>query len=376
MTHRERVLAALNHEEPDHVPIDFGGTFATGINLGAYEELKKHLGIDSPTRVASQRSQIATIDEEVLQRFDVDTRGVAWGMPDKSLYEQYPDGSYRDEWGAVRRKPEGMGHYMDVGHPFAGEPKLEDIEKHPWFDPDDPGFTRGVGEELKRLHEETDYAVILSLPVGVMHQTQFLRGYAEWMMDTIDNTAFFDALMERATDLVLGIMSNLLQVAGDNADIVLYGDDIATQNGPLLSHDQYLKRIQPWHRKIFDFIRANTKAKILYHSCGSVYSVIPDLIDLGIDALNPVQVAAKDMSDTARLKREFGKRLTFWGGVDTQHVLPRGTPEEVRAEVQKRIHDLAPGGGYVVNSVHNLQREVPPENICAMFDAARELGGR
>ncbi len=203
-----------------------------------------------------------------------------------------------------------------------------------------------------------------------MHQTQFLRGYADWMMDTIANRVFFDALMERAMDLVLGVSGNLLAAVGDNVDIVFYGDDVAMQSGPLVSHDVYLQCIKPWHRKIFNFLRSRTKAKILYHSCGSVYSLIPDLIDLGIDALNPIQVSAKDM-DTARLKREFGKRLTFWGGVDTQHVLPRGTPDDVRAGVRRRIRDLAPGGGYVLNSVHNIQREVPPENVCAMFEAVR-----
>lgn len=370
MTHRERVLAALNHEEPDRVPVDFGGTFATTINIGAYERLKEYLGIKTESRVASIRSQIAEVEEKVLQRFDVDTRGVTFGAPDRSLFEQYPDGSYRDEWGVVRSKPHGIGHYMDTGNPFAGEPTLADIDRHEWFDPDDPGWTRGVSERARQLREETDYAVILSLPVGVMHQTQFLRGYADWMMDTIANRVLFDALMERAMDLVLRVSGNLLAAVGDNVDIVFYGDDVAMQSGPLVSHDVYLECIKPWHRKIFGFIRARTKAKILYHSCGSVYSLIPDLIDLGIDALNPIQVSAKDM-DTARLKREFGKHLTFWGGVDTQQVLPRGTPDDVRAEVRRRIRDLAPGGGYVLNSVHNIQREVPPENVCAMFEAAR-----
>lgn len=371
MTHRQRVLAALNHEEPDRVPLDFGGTFATGINVGAYERLKEYWNIATETRLASLRSQIATIEEQILQRFEVDTRGVMCGSPDHSMFEQFPDGSYGDEWGVIRRKPDGLGHFIDVGHPFAGEPTLADIDRHHWFDPDDPGLVRGIGEEARRLHAETDYAVILSLPVGVVHQTQFLRGYADWMMDAIANPLFFEALMERVTDLWLRITANLLAAAGDHVDIVFVGDDIAMQTGPLMSHDLYLQRIKPWHRKIFDFIRSRTKAKILYHSCGSVYSLIPDLIDLGVDALNPVQVAAKDM-DTARLKREFGKHLTFWGAIDTQHVLPQGTPDEVRAEVRRRIRDLAEGGGYVLNSVHNIQREVPPENICAMFEAARE----
>ncbi len=374
MTSRQRVLAALNHEDPDRVPIDFGGTFTTGINIGAYEKLKQYLGINTPTRIASQRSQIAVIDETILDRFGIDTRGVSCGVPDNSSYMEYPDGSYRDEWGVLRRRPEGMGHFMDCENPFAGEPSLEDIERHPWFVPDDPGFTRGVGERLKQLHEETDCAVILSLPVGVVHQTQFLRGYEAWMMDTIDNTTFFDGLMDRVTDLVVGVTRNLLRVAGNNVDIVFYGDDIATQSCTVLSREQYLKRIKPWHRRIFDSIRSHASAKILYHSCGSVYPLLPDLIDLGIDAINPVQVAAKDMGDTARLKRDFGRDLSFWGAVDTQHILPHGTPDDVRAEVARRVSDLATGGGYVLNSVHNIQSEVPPENVVAMFDAAIEVG--
>jgi uroporphyrinogen decarboxylase len=157
-------------------------------------------------------------------------------------------------------------------------------------------------------------------------------------------------------------------------DVVFYGDDVAIQNGPLLAPEMYRKFVKPWHQKVFDGIRAYTQARILYHSCGSVYSLIPDLIDLGIDALNPVQVSAAQMGDTAHLKREFGGRLAFWGGIDTHRVLPRGTPEEVREEVRRRIRDLAPGGGYVLNSVHNIQREVPPENVVALFEAAQEYG--
>jgi uroporphyrinogen decarboxylase len=256
---------------------------------------------------------------------------------------------------------------------LGGEPTLADLNRHPFPNPDDPGYTFGLAEAAKHLREETDKAVILTLPVGIVHQTQFVRGYEGWLIDLADNQTFFHALMERVYDVWSGIAKNMLQAVGENVDAIWYGDDVAFQDGPLCSLEMYRRHIKPWHRKVFDFIRANTKAKILYHCCGSVYQLLPDFLDLGIDALNPVQVAAKDM-DTKRLKREFGERLTFWGGVDTQRVLPRGTPQEVRQEVRQRIHDLAPGGGYVLSAVHNIQREVPPENVVAMFEAALGFG--
>lgn len=373
LTHRERVRAAFNHQEPDRVPIDLGGTLSTTINLGAYDRLKERLGVKSETRVMRLLSQTAYIDEAISRKFDVDIIGLHPGPAERVKAEQLPDGAIKDDWGVVRAKPAGQGHYLDIKHPFDGEPTVADIARHRWPDPDDPGYTRGIGEEARRLRAETDYTISLTLPIGIVHQTQWLRGYENWMLDLAGDHEFFQALMERTFEAWKAMTFNLLKVADDNVDAVWYGDDVAFQNGPLCSIPMYREHIKPWHKKVFEFIRAHTKAKVCYHCCGSVYSLLPDFIEMGIDALNPVQVAAKDM-DTARLKREFGKHVTFWGAIDTQRVLPRGTPQEVREEVRLRIRDLAPGGGFILAAVHIIQREVPPENVVAMIEAAREFG--
>lgn len=366
------MLAALNHEEPDRVPVDLGGTLATSINIGAYENLKRYLGWDTPSEILSLRSMIARVEEDLLRRYDVDTRSLPL-LGNSRPTEQWPDGSFKDEWGVVRRQPEPRGHFMDVVNPLDGQRTLDDLESYAWPDPEDPGYTAGLSAAAEKMHRETDYAIILTLPVGPLHLSQWLRGYENWMMDLAGDLDFFEALMDRVTGIWLRISRRMLSAVGPNADIIFYGDDLAYQHGPMMRHDAYEKHVKPFQQRIFDLLKSHG-GKVLYHSCGSVVTLIDDLIELGVDALNPVQVSAAGM-DTAQLKRQFGKRITFWGGVDTQHVLPRATPDEVRAEVRRRIRDLAPGGGYVLCPVHNIQAEVPPQNIEALYEEARHCGG-
>jgi uroporphyrinogen decarboxylase len=373
MTSRERVLCALNHEEPDRVPIDFGGTLSSTINIAAYDRLMEYLGLPGETDVMSIRSHTALVGDAILEKYGVDTRGLFQGSPERSPAEKLADGSYKDQWGVVRRRPKGVGHFIDVGHPFDGDPTLADLNRHPWPDPNDDGYVSDILDRAEALHRGTDYAVLLTLPVGIVHQCQFLRGYEGWMVDLACNETFFHGLMEHVYEIWAGIASNMLRAAGEHFDVVWYGDDVAFQDGPLCSVEMYRKHIKPWEQKVFDLIRDHTDAKILYHCCGSVYQLMPEFLDFGIDALNPIQVASKHM-ETKRLKEAFGDRITFWGAIDTQHVLPYGSADEVRQEVRQRISDLAPGGGYVLASVHNIQREVPPENVVAMLETAAEFG--
>jgi uroporphyrinogen decarboxylase len=373
MSHRERVLTALNHREPDRVPVDLGGTFATTLTIPSYERLKAHLGISSPTRAMSSRGRTAVLDEELLRSYEVDTRGLmlrsAMHVPDRVL----PDGSYVDEWGVTWSRPED-GHFIDTDSPFRGPaPSLKDLEAFSWPDPDDPSRVSGLRDEARELHENTDYAVILNAPFWLVHQSQWLRGFDEWLVDLLLHPEFASALMDRVEDVLLKIIANALDACGEYVDIVFTADDLAHQNAPFMSLELYRKMIKPRQTRAMNLIKAKTKAKIVYHCCGSAYSLIPDLVDTGIDALNPVQVTARDMDPTV-LKREFGDRLTFWGGIATQTVLSQGTTEEVREEVRRRIEEMAPGGGYVLASVHNIQDDVPPENVVAMLEAAREFG--
>jgi uroporphyrinogen decarboxylase len=200
-----------------------------------------------------------------------------------------------------------------------------------------------------------------------------VRGFDTFLEDLLINRGFAEELMDRILAIEIDIVSGFLNAVGPHIDIIAFKDDLAMQSGPIVSPALFREAIKPRMRKLIEAIRSRTQAKIWFHSCGSVYFAIPDLIELGIDVLNPVQVRAVGM-DTARLKREFGQHLAFWGGIDTQHVLPFGTPEDVRREVRQRIQDLAPGGGYVLASVHNIEADVPGENIWAMVQAAHEYG--
>jgi uroporphyrinogen decarboxylase len=371
MTSRERVLAALAHRAPDRVPLDLGGTIATVMTESAHQRLRAHLAMEDAgaARIFSRRSSTVIPDEEILERFHTDCRAVLLGDPDIGSDRRLADGSLQDEWGVTWQRP-GGGHYIPVRGPFStlDDPEPSAVDGRHWPDPGDPGRYRGLRERARILHETTPYAVIFNLGVGPVHLSQYLRGYGEWLMDLVERPAFAEALLEVTAGFQAAVVTRALEEAAPYIDLVCFGDDIGTQRAPLLGPDLYRRAIKPRHRRIVDAIKRFGKP-VIYHSCGAIYPLIPDLIDLGIDALNPVQVSAAGM-DTARLKREFGSRLTFWGAVDTQAVLSRGTVEAVRAEVRRRIEDLAGDGGYVVGAVHNIQGEVPPENVVAMFEAA------
>ncbi|MGB9593887.1 MAG: uroporphyrinogen decarboxylase family protein, partial [Anaerolineae bacterium] len=371
MTPRERIIAAVERRSPDRVPIDIGGSSVTTIIGEAYERLKAMLGVAGETRYMKRKSRTVLLDERIAERLHSDTRPLLPGNPDGWQDVYYPDGSFRDEWGVVWAKA-GEGHYAPVGNPLR-EADLDDLARFPWPDPLNPGRTRGLREQARRLHEETDYAVVLSLPVGFVHQSQYLRGYQEYLMDLILNPTFIEALMDKTLEFWLQLASAILDQVGPYVDVIQFGDDVAFQDRPMVDPKRYRRMIKPRHKQMIDLLKRKSRAKVLYHCCGAVSTLIPDFIDIGVDALNPVQVSAAGM-DTARLKAEFGGHIAFWGAIDTSRVLPYGSPQDVRDEVMRRIQDLGAGGGYVVASVHNVQDDVPPENILALADAAHEFG--
>ncbi len=369
ITGKDRVLAALDHQQADRIPIDFGGTYATTIYYTAYERLKKILNLDHETVILSKIRRLAIPDESILDRFDVDTRYLALGVYEGDQKDLDQD-TYLDEWGTTWRTT-GDGHYLYVDGPFFGtkRPHIEELDNHDWPDPDNPGYCRGLADRAAALRARSDSAIILNLPPGIVHQTQFVRGFADSLKDLYRNRDFAARLMTIIADLWIRIAENALEAVGNNVDIVFFGDDLATQQAPLFSPDIYRELIKPHHRRMVAALKAHDVA-VIYHSCGAVSSLIQDLIDIDIDAINPVQVGAKHM-DPGALKDAFGDRVTFWGGIDTQGVLPFGSTNDVRAEVDRMIDCLGAGGGYVLNSVHNIQDDVPAENIVAMFDEAR-----
>ena len=371
MTSRERVLTALNHEEPDRVPLDLGG-LTTTIETDPYEELKEYLGIEGETE-AFVRDHVAP-HPEVLDKFNIDTRYIRVKPPKNFKAKIDPDNSYVDEWGTRWKKPPTSLYWDPVDHPLKAA-TIEDLKTHPWPDPDDPGRYEGLRKEAKRLKEETDFAVIADQPVLGLFESGwvFLCGPEKFFMDMALNPDFVHAFFEKLTDLQIRYYKNYLEQVGEYIDVIMTSDDLGTERGPLVSMEHFRELVKPYQKKLWQIIKQYTDAKLFLHSCGSVSRFIPDLIEMGVDILNPVQVAAKEM-DTKQLKSEFGNQITFWGGIDTQSVLPFGTPDDVEEEVKKRIADLAPGGGYVLTAVHNIQKGVSPENFCRMYEAANEYG--
>lgn len=376
LTHRERVNRALNHEETDRVPIDFGGGPATQIHPDAYVALLKHLGFESEELVEGERGegQVVAPSEQVMRHFDTDVRGVGPGAPDSSGRRTLSPLSYMDEWGVRWAKSGHTAPWINVEGPLQHltDPKVSDVESIPWPVADDPGRARGLREKVLRLQDETGCAVVHRLPNAAFAISQRIRGFAELLEDLMLNPAFADALMERVTDVLCGIADVTVREVGDIVDGVSIADDMGIQTQAFMSREMYRSMVMKHHAREIEAIRRHTRAKVIMHSDGAIYDLIPDLIEAGVQVINPVQVNAQGM-DSKNLKREFGRDLCFWGAIDTQVVLPYGSPADVAAEVRRRVEDLGRGGGYVVASVHCIQAEVPPENVVAMFETARTL---
>jgi uroporphyrinogen decarboxylase len=380
MSSRDRVLKAINHEAPDRVPIDLGGN-QTGIHRLAYEALLAHLGIHDRTVIMDAVQQLAQPCEALLERFHVDTRYIAAKAPASfqgGIVQRRRNGrlwhDLRDEFGVVWSMPDDHPYYMDLSHSPLADATLTDLADYPFPQGDDPSRFEGLRRQALRLRNETPYAVVSGIS-GVVYETcWYLRGLERWYMDLLTQPDFCEALLDKVLKYWLDWFRMFLDEVGDLVDVITIGDDLAGQNGPLFRPAVYRAIVKPRQKQLVQYIRSRTGAKIWYHTCGSCIAYIPDLIDNGVDILNPVQISAKGM-DPAALKARFGEEIVFWGGaIDAQHVLPTASPEVVRQHVRRNLEALKPGGGYVFNSVHNIQAGVPPENIVALFDAAYEFG--
>ncbi len=404
MTSRERILTALQHKEPDKIPVDLGAMMSTGIMGIAYNKLKRYLGIEGGrTRIYDLGQQLAEPEIEVLEIIGADVlpivtkRSLKTSESEKWKKSELPDGSpcevpewfnpellpdgsrvLRDETGRITSRMPKNGYYFDgVDHPLGNVSTLKELEKNLenlLYGPADEETLKDLHERVKHLYETTDYALMLNGAGGIYEWAQGLRGWDKFMMDLAGNEEFAAGLLDKLVDAHIKRLEKILPAVEGYVQIVQTGDDLGMQDSPQLSPKSYREVVKPRHKRLYQYIKEHSNAYLFLHTCGSVYEFIPDFIEMGIDALNPVQVSAKDM-DTKRLKREFGNDITFWGGgCDTQRVLPFGTPEEVEEEVKRRIGDLAPGGGFVFTQVHNIQSDVPPENIMAMYEAVKKYG--
>ena len=400
MNSRERVLTALKHREPDRVPVDLGGMDSTGIMAAPYNALKAHLGIEGGrTRIYDTMQQVAKVEPEVLRAVGGDVVNLSFeprrwrdsvlpdGSPcqvaEKWAPEALPDGSevVRDREGNVTmRRLAGSYYFEPVYAPLA---EVTEPSELAGYGEEIEGFDLPLyadqtldemGERARELYETTDRAVMGCFIAHVFMGGQLLRGFDNFLMDLVANPALADAVMDALVDAYIARFDRYIEAVGPYIQIIQVSDDLGMQDGPQISPETYRERVKPHHARLWGHIKRRSGLPLFLHSCGSVYKLIPDLIEIGLDILNPVQVSAADM-DSRKLKEEFGEELTFWGGgCDTQWALPFGTPGQVRDEVRRRIEDLAPGGGFVFNQVHNIQVGVPPENIMAMYETVAEYG--
>jgi uroporphyrinogen decarboxylase len=379
MDSHQRVRSALHHQEPDHIPFDLGGTGLTTIHVDGYRRLRSHLGLPPvQVKIMAQAEQLAVVDEDLAARLDADVRlvmpGLATGfeyrLPDEDEHE-----AYTDEWGIGWRKPKDGGFYYDMyEHPLAGAESLSDLKAHTFPDPVDPGRFATLRSQAEAAYAKGKAIVLAGPCAGIVEVYSWMRGYEPFYIDLAVNQDLVAYMLDRMVEFKCAFWERALRDVGDLVDVVVEADDLAGQHSMLLSPKTYRKLIKPRHERLFSFIKAQAPVKVFFHSCGAVRPVIPDLIDAGIDILNPVQISAAGM-DPHELKREFGRDLVFWGGgVDTQQVLGTATPDQVREDVRRNIEALAPGGGFVFAAVHDIQANVPPENIIAMWEAWQDFG--
>lgn len=411
MNSRERVLKALRHQEPDRVPLDSGGCSSTTIAALPYSQLKRLLGIEEgQVAVFDMVQQLAMVEQWYIDRFEVDVVDVTrvfcedtsdwvdWELPDGTIAKAPPwirlereDGGWvhRAEDGTVLGRMPPGGYFFDQAYwPMAdvGPEEYDNPSKYmhrtmwasmarpPMQLSRTPEFPQLIGSAAKRLHETTDYALLFTSGVSLFESAQFLHGTDNLLADLVTDRQNILRLLDKLLEINLANLERQLDAFGPYLDVLKINDDLGMQNGPLISPRLFREVFKPRYKVMYDLIKKkNPDMFIFLHSCGSIYPFLGDLVEIGLDIINPVQTTAKDM-EPERLKREFGSDLTFWGGgVDTQHVLPFGTPEEVALDVEEKVRIFAPGGGFVFNTSHNIAPGVPPENILSMFEAFKRV---
>ncbi len=413
MTSRERILAAIEHRQPDRVPVDLGATPSSGISAIAYGNLKKHLELShGHTRIYDVVQQLAQPEDFILDRFRIDVVDIgrefnqadsAWrpvtladGQPAQYPAwfhpELQPDGSF------IARMPDGLDiAHMPAGGTFFDQtyfPYLEgypadfaDLSREmgrilwaalvhsPWDHAGDPGFwerLRGTALELRRT---SDRALMVVIGCNLFEWGTFLRRMDNFLMDLAAEPVKVEALLDALMERHLAGLKQVCSAVGDVVDIIRFGDDLGTNNGPFMSPKTYRQFFKPRHRILCEYVHQHSKMKTFLHSCGSIRALLPDLIEAGFDVINPVQTTCRGMEPEG-LKADFGREICFWGGgCDTKTILPHGSPGEVKEHVKRRLEIFMPGGGFVFNTVHNLLPEVPPQNIVAMYEAISEFGG-
>jgi hypothetical protein len=419
MTSRERVAKALNHQEPDRVPLDLGGSATTGMQVSSVYLLRQALGLDppgTPVKVVEPYQMLGEIKPDLMDALGIDVVSLRsprtmFGFPNEGWKEWklfdgtpvlVPEAFNTDPEpdGSILMYPEGDrsvppsarmpkdGFYFD-SLPRQGpldESRLNPEDNVEEFGPISDEDLAYFEREAKRLYEETDKAILANfggtafgdialVPAPWLKHPKGIRDVEEWYVSTVSRPQYVYRVFERQCEIALANLEKIYRVVGDRVTAVFTtGTDFGMQTGPFIAPMTYRKLFKPFNAQINDWIHTHTTWKSFIHSCGSVWALLPDFVDAGFDILNPVQCSAANM-DPRRLKETYGSKITFWGGgVDTQRTLPFGTPEDVRREVRERIRTFGAGGGYVFNTTHNVQARVPKENLLALYDSVREYG--
>jgi uroporphyrinogen decarboxylase len=369
------LLKALAHQQPDRVPLDLGSTQVTGIHVIAYRRLREVLGLPAvEPQMCDHIQGLALPDADVIDCLGVDVRGLFplnshnWQIVEQQDGEYW---MYHDEWGITHRKPRLDGLYYSLWKAPLDTPELtiQDIANHPWPRLDDPRRITGLRQQAEAYHAD-GYAVVLKDPfAGLFEMAQRIVGMENLLVMMAMNKTLAVAIFDKLAELKLSFWEMALPQLADGVDVISQADDYGTQISQIISPRMFRDQLKPRWKMIFDCLKVLApRARRFFHSCGNVRPLIPDYIELG------VHVRATGMEPTA-LKHDFGDALVFWGGgIDTQGVLPMGTPQEVKDDVRRNIEALAPGGGYVFNTVHNIQADVPSENLAALYEALSEYG--
>ncbi len=368
MNYRERFEAALNHRPVDRVPFDLSGTPHTGIDhLQSVEKLRKLLGFSE-----NDDHWYKKADERILKYFDIDIRRVGDILePENTLSRRISDNESIDCWG-VKRLFTGL--YCDIiESPLKGA-SIEDLERFPWPQAEkiDRKQVDEFREQAKKLYNETEYVVCAEHPVfGVLELGCWMCGFDEFFLKMAMEPEFVVRFFDKVLDYQKKVIEIYYCALGEYIHFTTSGDDFGTQTGPFVSPAMFDELIKPYLKERISYTKKFTGAYFFQHTCGSVHALIPSLIEAGVNILNPIQPNARNM-EPDRLKKDYGDSITFWGGIDTQHILPNGTTEDVKREVFSVLDKIAYNGGYVLAPAHNIQPDVPPENIVALFEAGRE----
>jgi uroporphyrinogen decarboxylase len=413
MTSRERILTAIDHHEPDRVPVDLGATPSSGISAIGYSNLVRHLGLNLPTLVYDTVQQLAQPDESILDLFGVDVidvgrafdtgsddwysvslaNGAAAFYPCKFRPTLLDDGS----WATYDDDGRRMLSKMPVGATFFDQTYFPYIDGYPadyatldaemgrimwsrnvhspWNHASEPDFWENLRAGALHLRQTTDRALLLVCGCNLFEWGTFLRRIDNFLMDLLCEEANVERLLDELLKRHLATLEKVCAAVGDVVDIIRFGDDLGMMSGPFMSVEIYRRFFKPRHKALCDYVKTHSKMHTFIHSCGSISLLMPDMIEAGIEIFNPVQTAAKDMAPEF-LKREFGRDCTFWGGgVENVGTLNVGSPQQIRDQVFERMEIFSRGGGFVFNPIHNILPDVPPENVIALFEAVRDFGG-